>query len=191
MRENTFSIRETDQRTHLVLINKSTIVFESYRREECVEYISKQRPAGKWRLYIVADFKTWAVNAKNKSPLEYFDTFDETKRRFQELRPLSYNRQIDRMPSGNDYYAHLGLGIDRVDGFSAIDILHVKKGMNYLVTDFAVCDGINTDANALDLIRRTASEIGFDLVRQYLRQPDGTAKRLPDIPYSEWRHPYF
>ena len=52
--------------------------------------ISVQGPAQEsgrgWGIYIIADLKTWADNAENRSPLEHFPSFETAKARFDELR---------------------------------------------------------------------------------------------------------
>lgn len=195
--ESNFRITETGNRTFTVLsdserFGKDAIVFESYNRDKCVDYITERQPAGKWRMYVIPDIKTWATNANPRSPIEYYDTFEAAKARFDELRGQPCNLAHDRNPNNNGrFYAHLTLGIDRVDGFSAADILHVRGGQNYMVDDFTRMDKLNTDVVVLNLLRRTAQEIGFDRVQGFVKLPDGGYKPGPDQPFSEWRNPFF
>lgn len=194
--ESNFRITETDNHTFTVLsdserFGKDAVVFESYNRDRCVDYITERQPAGKWRMYVIPDIKTWATNAENRSPIEYYDTFEAAKARFEELRGQPCNMAHDRNPDNGRFYAHLTLGIDRVDGFSAIDILHVRQNQNYMVDDFTRMDKLNTDAVVLNLLRRTAQEIGFDRVHGFVKMTDGSYKPGPDQPFSEWRNPFF
>ena len=65
---------------------------------------------------------------------------------------------------------------------SAADILHVRQGNNYLVTDFTCMDRLRADPAVREILGRVSREIGFDLV-----QPPG----CPPIPFEEWDNPYF
>ena len=89
-----------------------------------------------WRFYIIADLKTWADNAENRSPLEHYSSLEEACTRFAELRGEPYNSEaVEPGPDGQPP-ARLTLGLESGDGMSAADILHVRQGENYLVTDF-------------------------------------------------------
>ena len=104
--------------------------------ERSIQAEPVQGPDTGWRFYIIADLKTWADNAENRSPLEHFDSFEAAKARFDELRDQGYNSEItDPGPDGLPP-ARLTLGLESADGMSAADILHVRQGLNYLVTDF-------------------------------------------------------
>ena len=112
----------------------------SVERVESVQGPAHDAAAG-WRFYIIADLKTWADNAENRSPLEPFDSFEAAKARFDELRNQGYNSEItDPGPDGLPP-ARLTLGLESADGMSAADILHVRQGQNYLVTDFDLLCG--------------------------------------------------
>lgn len=143
-----------------------------------------------WGFYIVADLKTWADNAENRSPLEHFSSFEEAKARFAELREMPYNSEATEPEPDGRPPARLTLGLESSDGMSAADILHVRQGQNYLVDDFTRIDRLRDDPAAMVILARVAQEIGFDRVCAYERGDDGW-KRLPDVPFSEWSNPYF
>lgn len=149
-----------------------------------------QENGGKWGFYIIADLKTWAVNAENRSPLENFPTFEEAKARFEELRDESYNSEItDPGPDGQPP-ARLTLGLESPDGMSSTDILHVRQGQNYLVTDFTRMERLRDDPSVSDILSRVAREIGFDLVRVHEHTSD-RSWALTIVPFAEWDNPYF
>ena len=139
----------------------------------------------RWGLYIIADLKTWATNARERSPFESYETFEETKARFIGLRMQEYNNQKDDLAPDGEPYAHLTLGIRRLDGTSSVDILHVRQGMNYLVDDFTRIENIYTDQEAMGLFNRMAAEIGFDRVRRFVKTNSGYY-RLPDVSIHDW-----
>ena len=149
-----------------------------------------REPASGWGLYIIADLKTWADNAADRSPLEHFTSFDAAKARFEELRREDYNSEaVEPGPDGQPP-ARLTLGLECADGMSAADILYVRQGENYLVTDFTRMDRLRDDPAAMALLSRISNEIGFDYVRVY--EQDGNTVRLqPRVPYAEWDNPCF
>jgi len=143
-----------------------------------------------WGFYIIADLKTWADNAENRSHLEHFSSFEEARARFAELREMPYNRETTEPDPDGRPPARLALGLESGDGMSSADILHVRQGQNYLVDDFTRMDRLRDDPAAMAILARVAQEIGFDKVCAYERV-DGGWKRLPDVPFSEWSNPYF
>ena len=149
-----------------------------------------QENSAEWRFYIVEDLKTWADNAENRSPLEHFSTFEAAKARFVELRGESYNSEItDPGPDGHPP-ARLTLGLESPDGMGAADILHVRQGQNYLVTDFTRMERLRDDPAVSEILSQTAREIGFDLVRVH-EQTDDRSWSLTVVPFAEWDNPYF
>lgn len=135
-----------------------------------------------WRFYIIADLKTWADNAGDRSPLERFSSFEEAKARFDGLRSLDYNSEtVEPAPDGRPP-ARLTLGLESAGGLSAMDVLHVRQGKNYLVTDFTQTEQTRNDPAVSKILSRVSKEIGFDLV-----QPAGQ----PPTPFEEWDNPYF
>ena len=135
-----------------------------------------------WRFYIIADLKTWADNAENRSPLEHFPSFEAAKARFDELRSEPYNNEAAEPSPDGRPPARLTLGIESGDGLSAADILQVRQGRNCLVTDSTCMDRLRADPAVREILSRISQEIGFDLV-----QPPG----CPPIPFEEWDNPYF
>ena len=148
-----------------------------------------QKEAG-WRLYIIADLKTWADNAENRSSLERFDSFEAAKARFDELRSMAYNSEnaapgVDGQPP-----ARLTLGLESADGMSAADILHVRQGKNYLVTDFVRMERLRDNPEVMGILARVSREIGFDLVRVREQLGDGR-QLLSTVSFAEWDNPCF
>ena len=73
---------------------------------------------------------------------------------------------------------------------SAADILHVRQGKNYLVTDFVRMDRLRDDPAGMDILAQVSREIGFDFVRVYEQHGD-RVQLLPNVPFVEWDNPYF
>lgn len=143
-----------------------------------------------WGFYIIADLKTWADNAENRSPLERYSSFEEAKTRFEELRGESYNSESAEPGPDGQPPARLTLGLESADGMSAADILHVRQGKNYLVTDFVRMDRLRDDPAGMDILAQVSREIGFDFVRVYEQHGD-RVQLLPNVPFAEWDNPYF
>lgn len=161
----------------------------SVERVESVQGPAHDAAAG-WRFYIIADLKTWADNAENRSPLEPFDSFEAAKARFDELRNQGYNSEItDPGPDGLPP-ARLTLGLESADGMSAADILHVRQGQNYLVTDFVRMERLRDDPQVMDILARASREIGFDLVRVH-EQNDEKTWTSTVVSFAEWDNPWF
>lgn len=146
-------------------------------------------PTG-WRLYIIADLKTWADNAENLSPLEHFDSFEAAKARFDELRDQGYNSETVEPGSDGLPPARLTLGLESADGMSAADILHVRQGQNYLVTDFVRMERLRDDPQVVDILARVSREIGFDLVRVHEQTGEKTWTSTV-VSFAEWDNPWF
>ena len=149
-----------------------------------------QESGSGWGIYIIADLKTWADNAENRSPLEHFPSFEAAKARFDELRSAPYNSEAAEPGPDGQPPARLTLGLESADGMSAADILHVRQGKNYLVTDFTRSERLRDDPAVMDILSRVSREIGFDLVRVYERV-DGNRQMLSIVPFAEWDNPYF
>jgi hypothetical protein len=73
---------------------------------------------------------------------------------------------------------------------SAADILHVRQGENYLVTDFIRTERLRDDSAVMDILARISREIGFDRVRVWEQAGDGR-QALSIVPFAEWDNPYF
>ena len=161
----------------------------SVERAESVQEPAHDAAAG-WRFYIIADLKTWADNAENRSPLEHFDSFEAAKARFDELRGQGYNSEaVGPGPDGLPP-ARLTLGLESADGMSSADILHVRQGQNYLVTDFVRMERLRDDPQVTDILARASREIGFDLVRVH-EQIDERTWTSTVVSFAEWDNPWF
>ena len=143
-----------------------------------------------WNYYLIADLKTWSDNAEDRSPLEHYDSFKAVRARFQELRGLPYNSEPAMNVNGFPY-ARLTLGVESADRTSAADILQVRGGQNYLVDDFTRMDHLRESPEVMGMLSQVADGIGFDRVAPYERTPEGSYKRLPDMPFQDWPNPFF
>lgn len=156
---------------------------------ESVQEPAQNAVAG-WGFYIIADLKTWADNAAERSELEHFPSFEAAKARFDELRSAPYNSEaVEPGPDGQPP-ARLTLGLESADGMSATDILHVRQGENYLVTDFTRSERLRDDPIVMDILSRVFREIGFDQVRVW-EQADGGRQLLSVVPFEKWDNPWF
>ena len=149
-----------------------------------------QEDGGGWSFYIIADLKSWADNAEDRSPLERFSFFEEAKARFDELLDEPYNSEAAEPGPDGQPPARLTLGLESADGTSAVDILHVRQGENYLVTDFTRTERLRDDPAVMEILARTAREIDYDRVRVW-EQADGGRQALSIVPFAEWDNPYF
>ena len=154
---------------------------------------SAERANSRWRFYVIPDLMTQSTNAGNQTPLERYDSFEDAKARFEELRVQDYNDgetpQIDGLS-----YARLTLGIERLDGEIAVDILQVRRhetrGANYLVTDFSRMEAVRSAPAVQKILARTAEEIGFERVRDYEKTANGY-RPLPETSFETWDNPWF
>ena len=140
-----------------------------------------------WKPYIIADLKTWADSSSAAAPstLEHFDTFEEAKARFDELRSQPYNSEETRNADGRPY-ARLTLGIETKAG--AADIIQVRGGQNYLVDDFTRQPSILSNSSAMELINKAESEIGFDRVFSFKKLDNGSYDNGTDLSFSDWNN---
>lgn len=138
-----------------------------------------------WKVYIIPDLRTWAMPGEydRPTPIEYYDTFAEAQKRFNELREKPYNAEKalnwDKKPS-----ARLTMGIER--GNAAADILHVRDNQNVLVEDFTRSSSIYESQEALAIIRQAAKEIGFEMVNHYPQKSDGKYGEPVLVPFEAW-----
>ena len=138
-----------------------------------------------WKVYIIPDLRTWAMPHEydRPTPIEYYDTFAEAQKRFNELREKPYNAEKalnwDKMPS-----ARLTMGIER--GNAAADIFHVRDNQNVLVEDFTRSSSIYESQEALAIIRQAAKEIGFEMVNHYPQKSDGKYGEPVLVPFEAW-----
>ncbi len=157
---------------------------------EQAEPVQEPAQGSGWGFYIVADLKTWADNAVDRSELEHFPSFEAAKARFDELRSAPYNSEAAEPGPDGQPPARLTLGLESADGMSAADILHVRQGRNYLVSDFVRMEQLRDDPAVMDILSRVSCEIGFDLVRVW-EQLDGCRQAVSTVPFAEWDNPYF
>ena len=156
---------------------------------EPVPVPTKETGSG-WGFYIIADLKTWADNAVDRSELEHFPSFEAAKTRFDELRGEPYNSEAAAPGPDEQPPARLTLGLESTDGMSAADILHVRQGKNYLVSDFVRMERLRHDPEVMGILARVSREIGFDLVRVREQLGDGR-QLLSTVSFAEWDNPCF
>ena len=156
---------------------------------EPVPVPTKETGSG-WGFYIIADLKTWADNAVDRSELEHFPSFEAAKTRFDELRGEPYNSEAAAPGPDEQPPARLTLGLESTDGMSAADILHVRQGKNYLVSDFVRMERLRDDPEVMGILARVSREIGFDLVRVREQLGDGR-QLLSTVSFAEWDNPCF
>lgn len=143
-----------------------------------------------WKVYIIPDLRTWAMPREydRPTPIEYYDTFAEAHKRFNELREKPYNAEKalnwDKKPS-----ARLTMGIER--GNAAADILNVRDNKNVLVEDFTRSSSIYESKEALAIIRQAAKEIGFEMVNHYPQKSDGKFGEPVLMPFETWAADHF
>ena len=154
---------------------------------------SAERANSRWRFYVIPDAMTWSTDAGNQTPLERYDSFEDAKARFEELRVQDYNDE-ETPQSGGLSYARLTLGIESLDGETAVDILQVRRhetrSENYLVTDFSRMETVRGDPAVRKILSRTADEIGFDRVFDCEKTADGY-RPPPETPFETWDNPWF
>lgn len=119
-----------------------------------------------WRCYIVPDLLTWARPdpEKERTEIEYFDTFEEAAARFRGLRTERYNAETSVTDDAGLPCARLAFGIQRENPPSAVDLLHVRAGKNVLSDDFTRMEAVKSDPDALEILARIGSKISFDEV---------------------------
>ena len=85
--------------------------------------------------------------------------------RFQELRLEPYNSE--ELPGDR-----LTFGVQREDPPSAADLLHVRKGQNYLVDDYTRMASLNQSPEVMGILKQMRKDLGFDRVRVYERSEE-------------------
>lgn len=138
-----------------------------------------------WGFYIIPDLRTWAFPKEyaEQSKIEHYGTFEEAKKRFDELRNEPYNSENALAENGQPS-PRLGFGIEK--GAAAFDILHVRGGENVLVTDFTRDENFSQENSLLAIIRKTATEIGFDKVNHYPLLENGRYGNATLVPFDKW-----
>ena len=103
---------------------------------------------------------------------------------------MPYNSEtVDPGPGGQPP-VRLTLGLESADGMSATDILHVRQGQNYLVTDFVRMERVRDDPQVMDILTHVSREIGFDHVRVH-EQTGEKSWTSTVVSFVEWDNPYF
>lgn len=113
---------------------------------------------------------------------EYIAFYENAKTRFLKLRSQGGDSEAVELGPNGQGLSRLTLGIESGDESNSADILQVRQGKNYLVTDFTRMDRLAKDPDVAKILCWVSREIGFDLV-----QPPG----CEPIPFEEWDNPYF
>ena len=155
---------------------------------------SAESASSRWMFYIIPDLMTWSTNAEQQSPIEFYNTFEEAKARFEELRVQSYNDEERPLMWDGRAYARLTLGVQMRERAVVADILHVGRygdcARNYLVSDFTWMERLRTDPQIIAILERVADEIGFERVWYYEKKGHDYRFR-GDMPFEKWDNPWF
>lgn len=127
----------------------------------------------------------------DRTPIEFYDTYEEAAARFNELRPQEYNQKEIINPQSNLSYARLTFGVQRENPPSAADLLHVRAGQNYLVDDFTRMSALHTSPEVMEILQRMNEDLGFDRVNRYETDSQGLLLPPVDMPFSDWENDYF
>lgn len=140
-----------------------------------------------WRCYIVPDLLTWARPdlGKERTEIEYFDTFEEAAVRFRGLRTERYNAESSVTDDAGLPCARLAFGIQRENPPSAVDLLHVRAGKNVLSDDFTRMEAVKSDPDALEILSHLGSKIGFDKV---LANRTMTAEEIKAFTFDHFKY---
>lgn len=167
---DTFVVRSDSER-----FGKDAITFESYSRNDCVEYIFNNSEPVKPSYYVIEDLSTWSTNAALKSKLERYDTFIDAIKAFLGYRSNPYDY--------TDEKAKLTLGVSV--GNAEVDIIHVRGDKNCLVADFIGSPAINTNKHFLNNMMNLNNLIGIDRIRLY------NTGGFSDVEYKDWTNMFF
>ena len=126
-----------------------------------------------------------------RTPIEFYDSYEDAAARFKELRTKGYNRDETVNPQSDMPYARLTFGIQRENPPSAADLLHVRAGRNYLVDDFTRMEALHTSREVMEVLHRMQEDLGFDRINRYEKGDDGQFLPPNDMLFSEWKNPYF
>ena len=181
----------------------------SGRTEKCEEYVSAltagtitaeqvqkelSTEASRWHCYVIPDLTTWnpiVAGDRERTPIEYFDSYVEAANRFRELRTQEYNTHPVFNPETQEPLAQLTFGIQRENPPGAADLLQVRNGQNYVVDDFTRMTAVNTSKEAMDILHRMKEDFGFDRIRRYEKDAEGIYLPPVDMAFSDWENPYF
>lgn len=182
--ETNFRIEPTSNNTYLVYsdserFGKDAIVFESWNRDDCVDYVSKRRPPlNDVCAYIVPDLKPMVTREAPVEPIEYYDTVDEAIQRYSEIqinKGTQFLRECDEInPNSNLPYTRLVIGICNNEHTNPVDVITVQGNKNTLIDDFTRRADINTDRACIDAIKHICEEIGVQQVCDYDKQTKTT-----------------
>lgn len=126
-----------------------------------------------------------------RTPIEFYDSYEEAAARFKELRTKDYNRDETVNPQSDMPYARLTFGIQRENPPSAADLLHVRAGRNYLVDDFTRMKALHSSPEVMEVLHRMQEDLGFDRINRYEKDDNGQFLPPKDMLFSEWKNPYF
>ena len=127
-----------------------------------------------YRYYIIPDLMTWArpLSGLEHTPIEYYGTIEVAAKRFAELRAQAYNNEPAPNLDTGEPYTRLCLGIEDAEKPSAVDLLHVRQGVHYLVDDYRRIESMKDSPEVLTCLHDVSAAIGFDRVRPYVTRKD-------------------
>lgn len=200
--EHNFRIEETSHHTYIVRsdserFGKDAIVYESWKRNDCVDYVGSHRgKTENLRFYVIPDLKD-VFTRIHKPKIEYYDTLSEAVARFNELYPQDYNGEVSIHPQHGGAWSRLTLGIDW-NRNQAMDVIHVIADGNRtkrLCSDFTRMDTANTNRDILSALLKIEQSIGIDIVheREVITQNGKWLKtNWDDVDFWAWSsHPYY
>lgn len=145
-----------------------------------------------YKYYIIPDLMTWArpLSGLEQTPIEYYDTIEAAAARFTELRAQAYNNEPAPNPDTGEPYTRLCLGIEDTEKHRAIDLLHVRQGVHYIVDDYRRIESMKDSPEVLACLHDISAAIGFDRVRPYVTRKDerGAERLVPgtDRHITDW-----
>ena len=156
--------------------------------------VSLTEESHKWHCYVIEDLSTWnpvIAGERERTPITFFDSYEEARDRFMELRSKPYNAESMLNPETQEPVARLTFGIQRENPPGAADLLQVRNNRNYVVDDFTRMTTLNTSEEAMTVLHRIHQDLGFDRIRRYEKGPEGFYLPPVDMPFSDWENSYF
>jgi len=161
------------------------IVYESYSRMECVEYIARSSKQETPSYYIIEDLNTWANNSPVRSKIERFNTINEAISKFNEYRESEARRS--KLILNHAKKIVLGVAI----GMCEIDVIHATNDTNFIISDFIGISRVNTNKQFLSDMTTFHNNVGIDKIRLWRDEAGKSLKEPLEVNILEWDNPYF
>ncbi len=119
-----------------------------------------------WNYYIIPDLKTWNKSDPDhpQAPIEKFSKLEDAIQRFRELRYSTNNLESSLNPNNGHPYSRLTLGIEDPTTSSSVDLIHVQRGQNVLITDYLQMDLFRNSTNLSDDLTAICASLGFQKI---------------------------